>query len=103
VWSVAFSAAGRQLVTSGNDATVRIWHAADTRPPVVLHGFGASVESTVFLSPTRFASTHDDGTVRIWECAACAPVEDILRQADDHATRQLTPEERAIYLNEPPG
>jgi WD40 repeat protein len=103
VWSVAYSPDGKFVATTGNDATTRIWRTTDTSPPVVLHGFGASVESAIFLTPTRLVSTHDDGTVRVWDCQPCAPMDQILRQAKEGSTRTLTEEERVLYLNEPSG
>jgi hypothetical protein len=36
----------------------------------------------------------------MWECTPCAPIDEILHQADEHVTRDLTSVERANYLNE---
>ncbi|MER7897633.1 helix-turn-helix domain-containing protein [Streptomyces sp. NPDC096046] len=103
VWSVSFGPDGRRVVTSGNDATTRIWSTTDNSPPVVLHGFGASVENTNVLPGNRFVSSHDDGTVRVWTCLPCEPIDEVLRRSRDGITRGLTQEERAGYLNESAG
>ncbi|MER5409226.1 hypothetical protein [Streptomyces sp. NPDC002769] len=103
VWSVSFGPDGRRVVTSGNDATTRIWSTTDNSPPVVLHGFGASVENTNVLPGNRFVSSHDDGTVRVWTCLPCEPIDEVLRRSRDGITRELTQEERASYLNESAG
>ncbi|WP_346009640.1 hypothetical protein [Streptomyces sp. SID1328] len=97
---MSFGSDGRRVVTSGNDATTRIWSTTDNSPPVVLHGFGASVENTNVLPGNRFVSSHDDGTVRVWTCLPCEPIDEVLRRSRDGITRELTQEERASYLNE---
>ncbi|MEV7892171.1 nSTAND1 domain-containing NTPase [Streptomyces sp. NPDC002817] len=103
VWSVAFSSDSRRVATTGNDATTRIWETTGSSPPVVLHGFGASVENTNFLPGNRFVSSHDDGTVRVWTCRPCEPIDEVLRRSREGITRDLTQEERGGYLNETAG
>jgi hypothetical protein len=44
--------------------------------------------------------THDDGTVRVWRCPVCGPVDEVLAYACEHVTRELTPEERRAYLDD---
>jgi hypothetical protein len=48
----------------------------------------------------RYLSAHDDGTVRIWRCPVCGPIDDVLTYADQHVTRELTPEERTAFLDD---
>jgi WD40 repeat protein len=98
VWSALFSQDGRQLATSGNDGTARVWLADGTGEPLVLDGFRASVEAVVPLAGDRYVSIHDDGTVRLWHCRACGPIDEVLTHAAQRATRQLTAEERQTYL-----
>ena len=99
VWGTAFSADGRQVVTAGNDTTVRGWKSSGTGQPVVLHGFGASVESARFVAAGHFVSAHDDGTVRVWECLPCRPIDELVERSRQQSTRELTREERDSYLN----
>jgi hypothetical protein len=40
------------------------------------------------------------GSVRVWACRVCGSVDDVLRLADEHLTRDFTVEERRAYLNE---
>jgi WD40 repeat protein len=98
-WSVAFLAGSRRLVTTGNDATVRFWDIEEHAEPLALNGFRASVTSVAPLSDDRFVSAHGDGTVRTWRCPACAPVDEVLAHVDEHVSRDLTEEEREIYLS----
>lgn len=99
VWSVAFSADGQLVASSGQDGDgVRIWRAATGRELVTLRGHGASVEQVRFLPDGRLVSGHDDGTVRIWRCAVCGPGAELRSLAGAAATRDLTAQERADFL-----
>jgi WD40 repeat protein len=99
VWSVAYGPGPGQWTSSGNDGTLRIWDPARTREPITFRGFGASVEG-IDASPgtQRLATAHDDGTARTWRCEACGPIDQVLRLAQQHTTRELTTEEQALYL-----
>jgi len=98
VWSATFSPDGRHLVTVGGSAAVRIWRTDGAGEPLVLDGFRAPIRAVAPLGGDRYATAHDDGTVRIWRCDACGPIEEVLARADRHVTRELTAVERRTYL-----
>lgn len=99
VWGIAHGPGAGQLASSGNDGTLRVWDPSHTRDPITLSGFGASIEGVDTASSTGLLATaHDDGTARVWQCEVCGPIDEVLRLAAQRTTRQLTAEERAIYL-----
>jgi WD40 repeat protein len=65
--AVAFSKDGKWLVSTGQDACVRLWSVPDFRAEGVFEGHANSVNSLAF-SPegTLLATGSTDGTVRIW-------------------------------------
>ncbi|MEV0387997.1 hypothetical protein [Nonomuraea sp. NPDC050643] len=95
VWQAALAPDGRWVAAGGHDDTVRIWHDGRPGTPLAVSGFAASVEAITFRPPTalgdtavRLATAHGDGTVRLWTCDACAPIERVLGEAD---SRLATP------------
>jgi WD40 repeat protein/energy-coupling factor transporter ATP-binding protein EcfA2 len=97
-WNATFTPNGRHLITSGNDATVRVWTVVGTGAPLVLDGFRAAVQAVALLPGDRYVTAHDDGTIRVWRCQACGPITEVLAYADQHVTRELTPQERQTYF-----
>jgi WD40 repeat protein len=66
VTGAAFSHDGQTIVTTSDDATVRMWPAAQ-REPRTLGVHEGSVESVVFSSKGELvASASSDGTARVW-------------------------------------
>lgn len=97
VWATAFGP-DRRLITSGNDGTVRIWKTDGTSQPLTLDGFRAPAHAAVPMLNGQYVTAHDDGTIRIWRCPTCGPITKVLATADQHVTRELTPEERRTYI-----
>jgi len=70
---------------------------------LVFTGHRASVEKALLGEDGQQVTTaHGDGTVRIWRCEVCGPIEEVLALAGRRLTRDLTIEERADFLNQNP-
>ncbi|KAK0747323.1 WD40-repeat-containing domain protein [Apiosordaria backusii] len=68
VYSVAFSADGRQLASGSYDNTVKIWDPASGQCLQTLEGHSDSVYSVAFSADGRqLASGSYDNTVKIWD------------------------------------
>jgi WD40 repeat protein len=68
VYSVAYDADGKRLVTASEDGTARIWDAASGHELMVLRGHKDAVYDAEFSPDGQLiATTGKDGTVRIWD------------------------------------
>lgn len=69
-FAIAFSPSGHQLVSGGQDLTVRTWDVGVGEPVFILEGHTDVVMEVVY-SPSghQIASCGDDGTARIWNAA----------------------------------
>lgn len=99
VRSAAFSPDGRYVVTGSDDTTVRIWNLQATdaaRRCTVVRGHARAVSGVSFSqSGDQLISSSEDGTVRIWDLR----VDKLIQYCDELAGRDLTTEERGLYLN----
>jgi WD40 repeat protein len=48
------------------------------------------------------ATASRDGTARVYRCQVCGSMDDLLKLARSRATRALSPDERARFLDEAP-
>ena len=88
---------GRQVVTASPDGTARLWDAGSGEPLAVLRGHEDVVTSAVFSPDGRQVVTASvDGTARIF----LVNFDDLIALARQSVTRQLTCEERVLYLSE---
>ena len=114
VVSAEFSPDGRFVVTAAHDGIVRIWDIDGKE----LQRYRASelVANSATFSPdgsSVLVATGDgvritplgiefesnvSGKVRVFACEICAGFDELIALAGSRVTRELTPEERAIYL-----
>jgi WD40 repeat protein len=99
VRAAAFSANGRFAVRVSADGSAHVWDTVTGRPRATLLGQGAEIPFVSFLGERSIAMTSSDGSVRIFDCALCAPLDELVRLARARTTRSLTPTERRTYLH----
>jgi WD40 repeat protein len=78
--SLAFSRAGRYLVTGSEDNTASVWDVATGRPSGDPIRHAAPVTAVAFDPMNdRVATAADDGTMRIWDGLTGQPITETLR------------------------
>jgi WD40 repeat protein/DNA-binding SARP family transcriptional activator len=99
---IAFSDDGQYIASTGSDQKVRLWKWAVRTDPVVFEPHAASAVTSIdFGHGQQLAVGRGDGAVDTWTCEVCVPVRDLLELAAQRVTRDLTDEERKLYLAEP--
>lgn len=100
--SIAFSDDGQYIASISSDQKVRIWKWAVRADPIVFEPYTASAVTSIdFGRGQQLVVGRGDGAVETWNCEVCVPVRDLLELAAKRVTRDLTDEERKLYLAEP--
>ncbi|HLP89173.1 MAG TPA: hypothetical protein VK184_11365 [Nostocaceae cyanobacterium] len=97
VISLAFSPDSQYLATASSDGTARIWTVASGKEITRIQ---ANDLTSITFSPDGkyLATTNNDGIVEVWLWRR----EDLINEACNRLTRNLTPEEWKQYIgNEP--
>jgi WD40 repeat protein len=78
VWSVALSADGSRLVTSGYNGEVIVWNVAEGTPIATLEKHKGWCRSVAFAPDSKhFATAGEDGTVVVWKSDGAEEVKEL--------------------------
>ncbi|CAG0978003.1 phosphoinositide-3-kinase, regulatory subunit 4 [Geobacteraceae bacterium] len=100
VHDASFSSDGRLILTASGDGTARIWHTASGLSVATLRGHRDQVVSAAFAPGGRSVATASwDKTARVWELSV-GTGDDWITYARDHVPRELSDDERRLYLEE---
>ncbi|MBE1489158.1 nSTAND1 domain-containing NTPase [Plantactinospora soyae] len=100
VTNIAFSPDGNWLASSDGEGVIRLWNTTDPTEPLTFETASPPANSLKFSPDSRrLITTHQDGTVRLIDCRACGPIDDVLTTVRERGPRELTREERGLYVN----
>jgi WD40 repeat protein len=96
---VVFSSDGKYIATASSDNTARVWDAVTGNKIYILNHDG-SVNNVAFSSDGKYIATASrDNTARLWVLSS---TEDLIKEASNSLTRNLTPEEWKKYMGDEP-
>jgi WD40 repeat protein len=100
--SAAFSPDSRFIITASSDKTARVWNAWTGDIIAQLRGHTGKVLKAVFSPDARFVLTaSEDYTARVYPYEAFAPFDEVLALIAQRVARELTPEEKSRFVDEP--
>lgn len=95
--SVAWNSDGSQVASASDDGSARIWDVKSHQVTAMLTGHQGGVWSVAWRPDSaRLATASTDGVVRIFH----TDFQEVLKLAQANVHRELTPAERAKFLNE---
>jgi WD40 repeat protein len=93
---VGYSPDGELLISSSFDGTARIWDPVSGRTLRIF----PDAPAALFLPDGNVATSDAQGVIRFYEaCPLCTNAQGLLALARTRVTRQLTPIERATFVN----
>ncbi len=84
----------------GSSEVARLWDLATVQPIAEFRGHAGEMIGALGLDDGRIATFGYDGTVKLFTCEACRPIEEIVEIARQRLPRELTVLERRLYLGE---
>lgn len=94
VGSVQFSPDGRIVLTTSGDDTASLWDVATGMELQVLRGREGDILGAWFSADAgRVATGGRDGTVRLWSCTVCGPIEQLAADLEHKLGRDFTEDE----------
>jgi WD40 repeat protein len=100
--SAEFSSDSSLIVTSSSDKTARVWNTKTGESITALRGHAGKLLKASFGPDTRCVLTaSEDYTARIYPQEVFAPIAEFLGLIPQRVGRELTPEERREFLEDP--
>ncbi|HEX6228246.1 MAG TPA: TIR domain-containing protein [Solirubrobacterales bacterium] len=99
----SFDRQGELVLTAGWDGTARVWDSGSGEPVATLDGPGNLVSQAEFTPGGAVVMRAEDSkTALLYSCELCLAPEALRHLAEERVTRELTPAERAEFLDEAP-
>ncbi|RIK28913.1 MAG: hypothetical protein DCC56_14645 [Anaerolineae bacterium] len=101
VYNASFDPKDQFVVTAGGDYRAIVWDSSTGKQLTELRDHAGPVVDAVFSPDGKYIVTaSQDNIARLFSCDMCGSFEELLALAKARAPRELTCEERQIYLQE---
>jgi WD40 repeat protein len=101
VYKASFDRDDKFVVTAGGDYRAIVWDVSTGKRLTELRDHAGPVTDATFSSDGKYIVTaSQDNIARLFRCDMCGSVEDLLTLAKSRVPREMTCEERQIYLHQ---